>query len=176
MGYAPARGREARARLRLRRLRGPPDGDAARRRALLLRRQGDAELEFPGHECVLLLLRPTAWPPAEGAGSATVPSSRLPPSSRARGTRSSSRRRPATWTSRRPTSCSRSDAASARRRTCAVRGARRRDGRDALGLAPDRRRRLDDERAPGRPVRQDREAEGLPRSRASRAPCSTWPA
>lgn len=31
-----------------------------------------AELEFPGHEQVLLLIRPTAWPPAEGAGSASV--------------------------------------------------------------------------------------------------------
>jgi electron transfer flavoprotein alpha subunit len=31
-----------------------------------------AELEFPGHEQVLLLIRPTAWPPTEGAGSATV--------------------------------------------------------------------------------------------------------
>jgi electron transfer flavoprotein alpha subunit len=32
----------------------------------------NAELEFPGHESVLLLLRPTAWPPATGAGGATV--------------------------------------------------------------------------------------------------------
>jgi electron transfer flavoprotein alpha subunit len=31
-----------------------------------------AELEFPGHDRVLLLLRPTAWPPAEGSGSAKV--------------------------------------------------------------------------------------------------------
>lgn len=31
-----------------------------------------AELEFPGKEQVLLLLRPTTWPPAEGTGSATV--------------------------------------------------------------------------------------------------------
>jgi electron transfer flavoprotein alpha subunit len=31
-----------------------------------------AELEFPGHDRVLLLLRPTAWPPAEGAGSAST--------------------------------------------------------------------------------------------------------
>jgi electron transfer flavoprotein alpha subunit len=30
-----------------------------------------AELEFPGHDHVLLMLRPTTWPPAEGAGSAT---------------------------------------------------------------------------------------------------------
>src|SRR6266540_5317530 len=29
-----------------------------------------AEVEFPGHDRVMLLLRPTAWPPAEGAGSA----------------------------------------------------------------------------------------------------------
>jgi electron transfer flavoprotein alpha subunit len=31
-----------------------------------------AEVEFPGHETVLLMLRPTTWPPAEGSGSATV--------------------------------------------------------------------------------------------------------
>jgi electron transfer flavoprotein alpha subunit len=31
-----------------------------------------AELEFPNHDQVLLLLRPTAWPPAEGAGSAST--------------------------------------------------------------------------------------------------------
>jgi electron transfer flavoprotein alpha subunit len=29
-----------------------------------------AELEFPGHDRVILLLRPTTWPPAEGSGSA----------------------------------------------------------------------------------------------------------
>jgi electron transfer flavoprotein alpha subunit len=32
----------------------------------------NAELEFPAKEHVLLMLRPTAWPPAEGTGSATV--------------------------------------------------------------------------------------------------------
>jgi electron transfer flavoprotein alpha subunit len=31
-----------------------------------------AELEFPGNETVLLMLRPTTWPAAEGAGSATM--------------------------------------------------------------------------------------------------------
>jgi electron transfer flavoprotein alpha subunit len=31
-----------------------------------------AELEFPGHETVLLMLRPTVWPPASGSGSAEV--------------------------------------------------------------------------------------------------------
>jgi electron transfer flavoprotein alpha subunit len=31
-----------------------------------------AEVEFPGHDQVLLLLRPTAWAPAEGAGSAST--------------------------------------------------------------------------------------------------------
>jgi electron transfer flavoprotein alpha subunit len=31
-----------------------------------------AEVEFPGKETVVLMLRPTAWPPAEGAGSAPV--------------------------------------------------------------------------------------------------------
>ncbi|HEU4451177.1 MAG TPA: electron transfer flavoprotein subunit alpha/FixB family protein [Gaiellaceae bacterium] len=31
-----------------------------------------AEVEFPGHDRVVLLLRPTSWPPAEGTGGATV--------------------------------------------------------------------------------------------------------
>jgi electron transfer flavoprotein alpha subunit len=31
-----------------------------------------AELAFPGSETVLLMLRPTTWPPAEGAGPATI--------------------------------------------------------------------------------------------------------
>jgi electron transfer flavoprotein alpha subunit len=31
-----------------------------------------AELEFPGRDQVLLLLRPTTWPPAEGDGNATA--------------------------------------------------------------------------------------------------------
>ena len=30
----------------------------------------NAEVEFPGHESVLLMIRPTSWPPAEGAGGA----------------------------------------------------------------------------------------------------------
>jgi electron transfer flavoprotein alpha subunit len=32
----------------------------------------NGELEFPGHDTVVLLLRPTSWAPAEGAGSASV--------------------------------------------------------------------------------------------------------
>ena len=32
----------------------------------------NAEVDFPGHDRVVLLLRPTAWPPAEGTGSAGV--------------------------------------------------------------------------------------------------------
>jgi electron transfer flavoprotein alpha subunit len=32
----------------------------------------DAEVEFPGAETVILALRPTTWPPGEGAGSASV--------------------------------------------------------------------------------------------------------
>jgi electron transfer flavoprotein alpha subunit len=32
----------------------------------------NGEVEFPGHEGVVLLVRPTAWPPAEGEGSASV--------------------------------------------------------------------------------------------------------
>jgi electron transfer flavoprotein alpha subunit len=30
----------------------------------------NAEIEFPGHDRVLLMIRPTAWPPAEGDGGA----------------------------------------------------------------------------------------------------------
>jgi electron transfer flavoprotein alpha subunit len=30
----------------------------------------NAEIDFPGHDRVLLMIRPTAWPPAEGAGGA----------------------------------------------------------------------------------------------------------
>ncbi len=45
----------------------------------------NAEVEFPGHDRVVVLVRPTAWPPAEGAGSATVtPVAVSAPSSRAR--------------------------------------------------------------------------------------------
>jgi electron transfer flavoprotein alpha subunit len=44
-----------------------------------------AEVEFPDHDRVLLLLRPTAWPPAEGADSPTVSEVSVPASeSRAR--------------------------------------------------------------------------------------------
>ncbi len=45
----------------------------------------NGEVDFPGHDRVVLLLRPTAWPPAEGAGSATVTDVSVPPAtSRAR--------------------------------------------------------------------------------------------
>jgi electron transfer flavoprotein alpha subunit len=43
------------------------------------------EVEFPGHDRVVLLLRPTSWPPAEGAGAASVTEvSVAPAASRAR--------------------------------------------------------------------------------------------
>ena len=45
----------------------------------------NAEIEFPGHDRVVLLLRPTAWPPAEGSGSAAVTAVAVSPAtSRAR--------------------------------------------------------------------------------------------
>jgi electron transfer flavoprotein alpha subunit len=45
----------------------------------------NGEVEFPGHERTVLLLRPTAWPPAEGGGQAGVTQvSAAPPASRAR--------------------------------------------------------------------------------------------
>ena len=47
----------------------------------------NAEVDFPGRDRVVLLLRPTAWPPAEGSGSATVTEvSVTPAASRARHT------------------------------------------------------------------------------------------
>ena len=45
----------------------------------------NAEVEFPGHDRVVLLVRPTSWQPAGGAGSATVTEVAVPAaSSRAR--------------------------------------------------------------------------------------------
>ena len=45
----------------------------------------NAELEFPGADGVMLLLRPTTWAPAEGSGGATVSALEVPTSqSRAR--------------------------------------------------------------------------------------------
>jgi electron transfer flavoprotein alpha subunit len=45
----------------------------------------NGEVEFPGHDRVVLLVRPTAWQTAEGAGSATITEvSVAPASSRAR--------------------------------------------------------------------------------------------
>ena len=38
----------------------------------------NGELEFPGHDSVVLLLRPTSWQPAEGAGSASVTAVQAP--------------------------------------------------------------------------------------------------
>jgi electron transfer flavoprotein alpha subunit len=47
-----------------------------------------AEVEFPGKDCTLLLLRPATWAPAEGAGTATVaPAEVATATSRARHTR-----------------------------------------------------------------------------------------
>jgi electron transfer flavoprotein alpha subunit len=44
-----------------------------------------AEVDFPGHDSVLLLLRPATWQPAEGTGSATVAAFEVSaPGSRAR--------------------------------------------------------------------------------------------
>ena len=45
----------------------------------------NGEVEFPGHDRAVLLIRPTAWQPAEGTGSASVnEASVAPASSRAR--------------------------------------------------------------------------------------------
>jgi electron transfer flavoprotein alpha subunit len=48
------------------------DGDAIVATRAFYGSKVHAELEFPAGKPVLLLLRPTAWPPAEGAGSPTV--------------------------------------------------------------------------------------------------------
>ena len=55
----------------------------------------------------------------------------------------------------------------------AIRAARRQAGRRALGFASTRRRRLDAECAPGRPVREDGQAQGLSRTRDLR--CGSAP-
>jgi electron transfer flavoprotein alpha subunit len=72
MGYAPA----VAARLGL---GFAPDVVAFRREAdgLVAERElygakVRAELDFPGKDCVLLMLRPTTWEPASGAGSASL--------------------------------------------------------------------------------------------------------
>jgi electron transfer flavoprotein alpha subunit len=45
----------------------------------------NGEVEFPGHDKVVLLVRPTAWQPVEGAGSASVTEASVAPApSRAR--------------------------------------------------------------------------------------------
>jgi electron transfer flavoprotein alpha subunit len=46
------------------------DGDALLVQRSFYGAKVNAELEFPGHDLVILLLRPTTWPPAEGPGSA----------------------------------------------------------------------------------------------------------
>jgi electron transfer flavoprotein alpha subunit len=50
-------------------------------------REENGEVDFPGHDRVVLLLRATAWPPAEGTGSAAVTEVSVEPTpSRARHT------------------------------------------------------------------------------------------
>ena len=51
-----------------------PEGDAVVATRSFYGSKVSAELEFPGTDGVMLLLRPTVWPPAEGAGEATVSS------------------------------------------------------------------------------------------------------
>jgi electron transfer flavoprotein alpha subunit len=46
------------------------DGDAIVAERSFYGAKVSAELEFPGHDRVILLLRPTTWPPAEGTGGA----------------------------------------------------------------------------------------------------------
>ena len=122
MGYAPGGRGEARSRLRERRPRRRARGRRGVATRAFYGAKVSAELEFPGADGVLLLLRPTTWAPAEGRAAPPVDlASTCRPRRRAHGTSSSSRPRPpATSTSRRRTSCSRSAAASARRRTSSM--------------------------------------------------------
>ena len=125
-----------------------------------------AELEFLPGRPVLLLLRPTVWPQAAPGAGAVVTDHPLAPGSLAHAAcgvprsreerrRHCVRRLPALDRSRdrRPRECRH------------VREARGEARRDARRFPADRRRGLDLERAPGRTVRQDGEAEGLPRPR-----------
>ncbi len=48
------------------------DGDAILAQRSFYGAKVSAELEFPGHDRVILLLRPTTWPQAEGPGNATT--------------------------------------------------------------------------------------------------------
>ena len=126
-----------------------------------------AELDFPGKDTVLLLLSPATWAPAEGQGSATVTAIRRSlhpsPARRTPEFRGSSCGRRGHHDGRLPAL----DRARDRRegQHPAVRGAGGEAGRDPLRVTPDRRRRLDACRPAGGAVRQDREAEALPRVR-----------
>ena len=48
------------------------DGDAVSAERAFYGSKVHAGIDFPGHDQVLLLLRPTIWPPAEGAGTAEI--------------------------------------------------------------------------------------------------------
>jgi electron transfer flavoprotein alpha subunit len=61
------------------------DGDSLTAQRSFYGAKVSAELEFPDAERVVLLLRPTTWPPAEGAGNAQTTELAAPPTeSRAR--------------------------------------------------------------------------------------------
>ena len=62
-----------------------PDGGALIATRAFYGSKVHAELEFPGEKPVMLLLRPTVWPPAEGGGSPRISELRVTiPRSRAR--------------------------------------------------------------------------------------------
>jgi electron transfer flavoprotein alpha subunit len=72
MGYAPALAARLGAGFAsdVVSLRNEPSGPVAERD--MYGAKVRAEIEFPGKETVILMLRPTTWEPAEGAGSAPV--------------------------------------------------------------------------------------------------------
>ena len=136
----------------------------------------EVEVDFPGKETTLLMLRAGAFEaPAETgeapvrevdaaaeprteqlgfreveAGDVDITQGRVPPVGGARHRRQG--------------------------RAAAVRGAGRGDGSHAQRVAAAGRRRVGLECPPGRPVREDRQAARLPRARRYRARYSTWPA
>ena len=167
MGFAAGGGRQARARLRQRRpwARSRTATVVATRSFYGGKVHAEARVPRQGARCCCCSARRPGRP-REPAGGADA-SRELQVAGRHRRARHLEfvEVPQATSTSPPPTSCSRSAAASGTRTSDpAVRAARREAGRRALGVAPARRRGLDAERAPGRPVGQDGQAEGLPRA------------
>ena len=142
------------------------DGDAIVATRSFYGSKVQAELEFPSGSTLILLLRPTVWQPAEGPGQATVTELAVP-SRPSRARHLEFVEAPASDVDITDVGLPALDRPRHRRTRehRAVRRACGEDGCDAVGVATDRRRRLDAQRSPGRSVGQDRQAEGVPRVR-----------